>query len=86
MVRKPLYMPRAEYSLREHMKRGIDGTEAMAILLELANGLNEISSVVVHRDIKPENCLFVDGTGRYVILVSLVMRTRPRLPGLGRKS
>ncbi len=51
-------MPRAERSLRDHLKAGeaITETEAVLILLEIARGLLEVDDWV-HRDLKPENVL-----------------------------
>ncbi|WP_052492796.1 serine/threonine-protein kinase [Microbacterium sp. MEJ108Y] len=57
-----LYMPRAEYSLRQKMNAGVGAGEAIAILTDLAEALNVIAPFVVHRDIKPENVLFLDGS------------------------
>ncbi|WP_026049757.1 serine/threonine-protein kinase [Microbacterium algeriense] len=57
-----LYMPRAEYSLRQKIEAGVSGAEAVTILTHLAEALNVIAPVVVHRDIKPENVLYLDGT------------------------
>lgn len=57
-----LYMPRADYSLRQKINAGISAGEAIAILTDLAEALNVIAPVVVHRDIKPENVLYLDGT------------------------
>jgi serine/threonine protein kinase len=53
-----LVMPRAERSLRDHLKAGaaITETEAVLILLEIARGLLEVDDWV-HRDLKPENVL-----------------------------
>ncbi|RLQ86424.1 serine/threonine protein kinase [Mycetocola zhadangensis] len=57
-----LYMPRADYSLRQKINAGVSAGEAIAILTDLAEALNVIAPVVVHRDIKPENVLFLNGT------------------------
>jgi hypothetical protein len=57
-----LYMPRADYSLRDRMRDGISASEAIAILVDLAEALAVIAPVVVHRDIKPENVLYLHGT------------------------
>jgi serine/threonine protein kinase len=53
-----LVMPRAERSLRDHLKAGaaITETEAVLTLLEIASGLLEVDDWV-HRDLKPENVL-----------------------------
>lgn len=57
-----LYMPRADYSLRQKINAGVSAVEAIAILTDLAEALNVIAPVVVHRDIKPENVLYLNGT------------------------
>ncbi|WP_157156301.1 serine/threonine-protein kinase [Diaminobutyricimonas sp. LJ205] len=57
-----LYMPRADYSLRQKINAGVSAGEAIAILTDLAEALNAIAPVVVHRDIKPENVLYLNGT------------------------
>jgi len=57
-----LYMPRADYSLRQKIGAGISAGEAIAILTDLAEALNVIAPVVIHRDIKPENVLYLNGT------------------------
>jgi serine/threonine-protein kinase len=54
-----LFMPRADYSLREKIGVGISARDAIAILIDIAEGLSEIAARVVHRDIKPDNVLFV---------------------------
>ncbi len=56
-----LYMPRADYSLRQRINEGLSAGEAIEILTDLAEALNVIAPVVVHRDIKPENVLFLNG-------------------------
>lgn len=56
-----LYMPRADYSLRDKIALGISSGEAIAILTHLAEALAVIAPVVVHRDIKPENVLYLNG-------------------------
>jgi serine/threonine-protein kinase len=56
-----LYMPRADYSLRQRINSGIDSGEAVDILIDLAEGLSAIAPFVVHRDIKPENVLYLNG-------------------------
>lgn len=56
-----LYMPRAEYSLRQKINSGVAAGEAIAILTDLAEALNAIAPMVVHRDIKPENFLYLNG-------------------------
>lgn len=57
-----LYMPRAEYSLRDRMTQPVPAAEAVQILQDIAQALSEVSSAVVHRDLKPENILFIDGS------------------------
>lgn len=57
-----LYMPRAEYSLRDRMTQPVPAAEAVQILQDIARALSEVSSIVVHRDLKPENILFIDGS------------------------
>lgn len=56
-----LYMPRADYSLRQKISAGVSAAEAVAILADLAQALDVIAPVVVHRDVKPENILFLNG-------------------------
>lgn len=56
-----LFMPRADYSLRQKIGTGIPASEAIAILLDVAQALSEIASSVVHRDIKPDNVLYWQG-------------------------
>lgn len=56
-----LYMPRAEYSLRQKINKGVGAGEAIAILTDLAEALDVIAPIVVHRDIKPENVLYLNG-------------------------
>jgi len=56
-----LYMPRADYSLRQKISTGVSAGEAIAILTDLAEALNVIAPFVVHRDIKPENFLYLNG-------------------------
>ena len=53
-----LFMPRAEYSLRQKIGTGLAAGEAIAILLDVAQALSEIDSSIVHRDIKPDNVLY----------------------------
>lgn len=57
-----LFMPRAEYSLRDRMAQPVPTAEAVKILQDIAQALSEVSSIVVHRDLKPENILFINGS------------------------
>lgn len=56
-----LYMPRADYSLRQKINAGVSAGDAIVILTDLAEALSVIAPVVVHRDIKPENVLYLNG-------------------------
>lgn len=59
-----LVMPRAEKSLRQHRELiagPLTEAEAIAILKDIAETLNDLAGKVVHRDIKPENILFLNG-------------------------
>lgn len=58
-----LIMPRAEKSLRDHIQLvGALGLhEAVAILVEIGEGLAALGGEVVHRDLKPENVLLLGG-------------------------
>ena len=59
-----LIMPRAEKSLRQHLKekhRPLSASEAIPILTDIATTLADLDRKVVHRDIKPENVLFYRG-------------------------
>lgn len=57
-----IVMPRAERSLRDHIKNtgAISESDAIDIIVQIAKGLLEAGDVV-HRDMKPENCLFESG-------------------------
>ena len=57
-----IVMQVAEYDLRSFMakRKILTEQEAAAILLEIANGLAEVSDIV-HRDLKPSNVLFHGG-------------------------
>lgn len=57
-----LFMPRADFSLREKIGEGMSAANAIEILIEIAEGLSDIAATVVHRDIKPDNVLFVNDT------------------------
>jgi len=56
-----LYMPRADYSLRQKISDSVSTSDAIAVLTDLAEGLTAIAPFVVHRDIKPENLLYLNG-------------------------
>lgn len=56
-----LFMPRADYSLRQKMTRVLPADEVIEILLSVAAALSEIAPLVVHRDIKPDNVLRWNG-------------------------
>ena len=59
-----LVMPRAEKSLRKHLKDAdapLELTEAVAIMSDIAAALVDLDGKVVHRDLKPENVLYLDG-------------------------
>ena len=60
--RKPCYLA-MEYlaggTLRERMRRGLSGDEAISLLRQAADGVAAVHGrALVHRDIKPENFLF----------------------------
>lgn len=58
-----LVMPRAERSLRDHLTDQADVLgfdDALAILLDVAAALVDLSGNVVHRDLKPENVLLLN--------------------------
>jgi eukaryotic-like serine/threonine-protein kinase len=58
-----LVMPRAEKSLRQHIKQSgtLDIAEASSILIDVATALESLEDEVVHRDVKPENILLEGG-------------------------
>jgi serine/threonine-protein kinase len=59
-----LVMPRAERSLRQHLREvaGLLGTsDAVAVLADVAAALADLDGQVVHRDLKPENVLLLNG-------------------------
>ncbi|GLY24821.1 serine/threonine-protein kinase [Micromonospora sp. NBRC 101691] len=56
-----LIMPRAEKSLRQHLRSALSPTEAVSILSDVAAALSDLDGRVVHRDLKPENILLLDG-------------------------
>ena len=59
-----LVMPRAEKSLRQHLKE-VNGplsvTESVTVLADIATTLVDLDGKVVHRDLKPENVLLIGG-------------------------
>ena len=62
-----LVMPEAEKSLRDRLievEGRLDTSEAVPVLIDVAQALVAIESRVVHRDIKPENILLLDGSWR----------------------
>lgn len=55
-----LVMPKADRSLRQHLKAAsgpLEFSEAVEILRDIATALVDLSGHVVHRDLKPENVL-----------------------------
>ena len=59
-----LVMPEAEKSLRDHLlevKGRLDASDAVPILVDVAQALVAMEDCVVHRDIKPENILLLNG-------------------------
>lgn len=59
-----LVMPLADKSLRQHLQDcsgKVAAEEAVAIISQIASGLDSLEGEVVHRDLKPENILFFDG-------------------------
>jgi hypothetical protein len=59
-----LVMPRAEKSLRRHLREGggpLEAADAIRILSDIAATLADLDGRVVHRDLKPENVLLLDG-------------------------
>jgi eukaryotic-like serine/threonine-protein kinase len=60
-----IVMPRAEMSLREHLKgagAALPVDDALTIVRDIVESLVSLDGKVVHRDIKPENVLLLDGT------------------------
>ena len=60
-----LVMPRADKSLRQHMREGsgaFDLDSALPILMDITTALADLDGKVVHRDLKPENILLLNGT------------------------
>lgn len=58
-----LVMPRAETSLRQHLRKvaGLLSTaDAVAVLADIAVALADLDGRVVHRDLKPENILLLN--------------------------
>lgn len=58
-----LVMPRADKSLRAHLKQQglLPSGEVVPILIDIVTALSDLHGRVVHRDIKPENVLLLDG-------------------------
>lgn len=58
-----LVMPRAEKSLRDHIRENgsLSVSEGVSVLSDIATALSDIKGKVVHRDLKPENILLLDG-------------------------
>jgi serine/threonine-protein kinase len=59
-----LVMPRAEKSLRQHLKEAagpLETADVVTILSDIAAALVDLDGRVVHRDLKPENVLLLDG-------------------------
>ncbi len=59
-----LVMPRAEKSLRQHLKEAggkLAVDEAVVVLVDIAEALASLNAGVVHRDLKPENVLLYKG-------------------------
>lgn len=60
-----LVMPRADKSLRQHVDEagsGLDGSEVVSVLSDIAAALVDLDGKVVHRDLKPANVLLLDGS------------------------
>lgn len=59
-----LVMPMAEKSLRGHIEDvgPVEQSEAIKILVDVAEALASLDGNVIHRDIKPENVLLLNGT------------------------
>jgi len=59
-----LVMPRAEKSLRQHLEEAggkLETDKVVAILIDVAQALTNLSIGIVHRDLKPENVLLYQG-------------------------
>jgi serine/threonine-protein kinase len=59
-----LVMPRAEQSLRQHLREAdgpLSTAEAVDVLSDIAATLVDLDGRVVHRDLKPENVLLLEG-------------------------
>src|SRR2546426_10526300 len=55
-----LVMPRADMSLRQHLRDAggkLPSDEAITVLIDIAEALASLDTDVVHRDVKPENVL-----------------------------
>jgi len=60
-----LVMPRADKSLRQYLDEagsGLDGSETVSVLSDIAAALVDLDGKVVHRDLKPANVLLLDGS------------------------
>lgn len=59
-----LVMPLAEQTLRQRLEQEDrpGSEEVLAILADIATGLEGLAGKVVHRDLKPENVLLLDGS------------------------
>lgn len=58
-----IVMPRAEKSLRQHLKDAggrLSLEDTIDVLIDLATALSSLAPGIVHRDIKPENVLLYD--------------------------
>ncbi len=59
-----MIMPRADYSLREHLDANAGQLfmeKVIAVLVDVSEALASLEDNVVHRDIKPENVLYFKG-------------------------
>lgn len=60
-----IVMPRADKSLRQHLKSAggrLPVEETAKIIRDISVALSDLDGGVVHRDLKPENVLLLDGT------------------------
>ena len=59
-----LVMPRAEKSLRQHLEEAggkLEVSDAVTVLIDVAQALAALNAGIVHRDLKPENILLYNG-------------------------